>query len=136
MIVQGDHVANVDPADAEAYYPISNIRSGTAAVLVGNRHQLVRLTDLSLSTRVGSIGYYQWNKPVAAPAPPARTTIGMWQVDFRVDGWRRIKRVPAKDERSAKRKAVAQLAREMNRTVPSLNAMIKRGDNSVTITQA
>lgn len=135
-ILQGDHVSNVDPSDDESYHPISKIKNGTCAVLVGQRHQLINAVDLTPVTTVGSITYYRWTKPeVKTVQAPVINRHQVWKVDFRVDGWSKVKTIPAATSKKARTLAIAQLALEMNRTIPSLNAMIKRGDNRVIVTE-
>lgn len=133
MIVQGDQVSNVDPDDADAYYPISKVSQGGAAVLVGNRHTAVRLSELTEVTRVGSTGYYRWNKRSVQPVEEKPQL--SFKVEFRVDGWSSVKKVDAINEQKARASAIALLARDLNRTIPVTAAMVKRGQNKVIIKQ-
>lgn len=136
-VQQGDHVCFTDPqAPDTTYHPVSHVRGGQAAVFTGKTHQLVPTGELLETAKVGNITYYRWNKRVTpAKKQPAAPVNSSWRCDFRCDGWSRIKVVSAQSAKAARRLAVMQLAREMNRTVPSLNAMIKRPGNSVTIKQ-
>lgn len=131
-VQQGDHVCFSDPKGDPEYFPISRVRGAMASVYTGSVHKLVPVADLLEYTKVGSITYYQVTETTKAGPVPVQPDV-MYRVDFRVDGWTRVKVVPAKSEKAARKKAVTQLALEMNRTIASLSAMCKRKPNKVLI---
>lgn len=131
-VQQGDHVCFSDPQGDPEYFPISQVRGAMASVFTGKIHKLVPVADLLEYTKVGSITYYQVTETTKVEPTQVQPDV-MYRVDFRVDGWTRVKVVPAKSEKAARKKAIAQLALEMNRTISSLSAMCKRVPNQVLI---